>query len=312
MAAAAYYPDSATRLNAALAGMLIAASLLLLFAVPAWLLPANPWWGLLLAPVALATNTLWSLIHEAIHGHLFARRTLNDAAGRLLCVLYGAPFRALRVAHLLHHRYSRTRRDRTEVYDRARPSRLAATVGFYVQLLGGMYFLEVLSSLACLLPRRAIDWLAPRLDTHDTTGGLVVRAVREPAALHEMRLDMLAILVIFGVATCLYGSNGWMLAAAILARAALVSIADNSYHYATVLEEPRFAMNAGAPRWIGAALLYFNLHGVHHRHPNLPWYALRRQFARDGERADIGLAACLLRQLRGPIPLERLAGRSVP
>ncbi len=162
---------SATRLNATLVGMLIAASLLLLFVVPAWLLPASPWWGLLLVPVALATNTMWSLIHEAIHGHLFRERRWNDRAGRLLCVLYGAPFRALRVAHLLHHRYSRTRRDRTEVYDPARTSRFAATAGFYVQLLGGMYFLEVLSSLACLLPRRAIDRLAPRLDHGDTTGG---------------------------------------------------------------------------------------------------------------------------------------------
>jgi len=305
MLAPTFHPDSATRLNATLVAMLIAASLLLLFVVPAWLLPASPWWGLLLVPVALATNTMWSLIHEAIHGHLFGERRRNDRAGRLLCVLYGAPLRALRVAHLLHHRYSRTRRDRTEVYDPARTSRFAATAGFYVQLLGGMYFLEVLSSLACLLPRRAIDRLAPRLDHGDTTGGLVVRAVREPHALREMRFDMLAILVVFGLGVWLYGSSVWMLGAVILARAALVSIADNSYHYDTQLEQPRFAMNAGAPRWMALGLLHFNLHGVHHRHPQLPWFALRAQFERDGAQPDIDIATCLLRQLRGPIPLHR-------
>ena len=306
MSAVVSYPESAVRLNAALVGMLLTANILVLFAVPAWLLAVSPWWGLLLVPVALLSNTMWSLIHEAIHGHLFAERRLNDGAGRLLCVLYGAPLRALRVAHLLHHRFSRTRRDRTEVYDPTRMSRLKAAAGFYVQLLGGMYFLEVLSSVACLLPRRAIDWLAPRLDHPDSTGGLVVRALRQPAALKEMRIDVLAIIIVFGLAIWLYGSNAWMVLTVILVRAALVSIADNSYHYATVLEHPRFAMNAGAPRWIACMLLNFNLHGVHHRHPRLPWFALPERFEREGGAPDIALATCFLRQLRGPIPFHRL------
>ncbi|MBL8541653.1 MAG: fatty acid desaturase [Betaproteobacteria bacterium] len=306
MSTVASRPAPASSLNAMLCGFFGAASLLLFLVMPAWLLPANRWWGLLLVPIALSANTMWSLIHEAIHGHLFAARRRNNAAGRLLCVLYGAPFRALRVAHLLHHRYSRTRRDRTEVYDPACTSRLAAAAGFYVQLLGGMYLLEVLSSIACLLPKRAIDWLAPRLEHPDSTGGLVVRAVREPRALREMRLDMLAILVVFGSAIWLYGANVWMLATVIAVRAALVSIADNSYHYATRLEYPRLAMNAHAPRWVAAALLHFNLHGVHHRHPHLPWSALQAQFEREDGRTDIDLATCFLRQLRGPIALGRL------
>lgn len=307
MSSTSFHSDSGIRVNAVLVALLVAANLLLLFVVPVWLLPASVWWGLLLVPVALTANTMWSLIHEAIHGHLFAERRWNDCTGRLLCVLYGAPFRALRVAHLLHHRYSRTRRDRTEVYDPARTSRFAAAAGFFIQLLGGMYLIEVLSSLACLLPRRAIDWLAPRLEHPDSTGGLVVRAVREPRALREMRLDTLAIPAVFGLAIWFYGANVWMLATVVLARAALVSIADNSYHYATVLEQPRLAMNAHAPRWIAAALLHFNLHGVHHRYPHLPWFALRAQFEREGGRADIDLATCFLRQLRGPIPLDRLS-----
>lgn len=296
------------RLNAALFGVLVAGNLLLLLVIPAWLLRVSAWWGLLLVPVALASNTMWSLIHEAIHGHLFAERRLNNRAGRVLCVLYGAPFRALRVAHLLHHRFSRTERDRTEVYDPARVSRLGAAVGFYVQLLGGMYFLEVFSSLACLLPRPVIERIAPGTERADTTGGLVVRAVSQPAPLAEMRVDMLAIIFVFGVSAWLYGENAWMLAVAIFLRAALVSIADNSYHYGTPLEEPRDAMNAGASAWVAALLLHFNLHGVHHRHPHLPWFALRAQFERDGAGPDIELATCLLRQLRGPIPLPRLMG----
>ena len=166
MPAAAYSsePSSALILNRTLVGLLLGANLVCLIAIPAWLLPISPWWGLLLVPVALANNTMWSLIHEAIHGHLFTRRRSNDHAGRMLCVLYGAPFRTLQVGHLMHHRYSRTARDRTEVYDPARTSRLGASARYYVRLLGGMYLLEVLGSLSCLLPHRALDWIERRLD----------------------------------------------------------------------------------------------------------------------------------------------------
>ena len=43
----------------------------------------------LLIPVNLP---FWSLIHEAVHKHLYEGSKLNETAGRLLSILFGIPF----------------------------------------------------------------------------------------------------------------------------------------------------------------------------------------------------------------------------
>jgi fatty acid desaturase len=86
-------------MNATLVGAALAAGTLLFAVVPLALLPFSPWWGLLLVPVALSSNFLWSLLHEAIHGLLFGDRRANDLCGRAMGIAFGAPFRCLRAGH---------------------------------------------------------------------------------------------------------------------------------------------------------------------------------------------------------------------
>ncbi|HEX6834079.1 MAG TPA: fatty acid desaturase, partial [Rudaea sp.] len=106
-----------------------------------------------LALIALCSPMLWGLIHEAIHGLLFASRRANDIGGRLLAILFCVPFRAVRFAHLRHHRYSRTPLGSEEVYDPQRTSHLAAFAFHFVRLTFGLYLGEVLLCLFCWLPR---------------------------------------------------------------------------------------------------------------------------------------------------------------
>ncbi|WKU43319.1 fatty acid desaturase [Streptomyces sp. VNUA116] len=134
-----------------------------------------------------------------------------------------------RTANLLHHRYSRTPRERTEVYDARTTTWAKAAPGYYARL---------------------------------------------PAA-------------------------------ALAGRALVVSLQDNAYHYATPLDAPLQAMNLRLPRPLEAFALGFNLHGVHHRHPGLPWSALRARFAREGGRYDLGWTPAVARQLRGPVRAGR-------
>jgi hypothetical protein len=61
-------------LNCALAVGHAALNLHQFFFLPLVLLPASSWWGLTIVPAALMSNSFWSLIHEAIHGHFHARR----------------------------------------------------------------------------------------------------------------------------------------------------------------------------------------------------------------------------------------------
>jgi fatty acid desaturase len=51
----------------------------------------------------------------------------------------------------------------------------------------------------------------------------------------------------------------------------------------------------------------FNLHYMHHRHPAVPWNRLSSLVAADGREPDMGYFRAALRQLRGPVPVERVA-----
>lgn len=266
-------------------------------------------WALMLVPLVLATNTLWSLIHEAIHGLLFTQRRSNDWSGRLLAIVFGAPFRVLRVGHLLHHRYSRSPRERTEVYEPATTRWLTAACAYYPRLCGGMYLLELAAVPLALIPARLLPAIERRLTSDAGVAHLLIRALRQRQALAEVRIDAIIIMVLMTGSLILYGEHWWMLACALAGRAFLVSFADNAYHYATRLDAPKEARNVRAPRWLECVLLNFPLHGVHHRHPGLPWHALRRRFEADGGRYDAAYFVCLTRQLRGPIAASALAAQ---
>jgi fatty acid desaturase len=89
-------------------------------------------------------------------------------------------------------------------------------------------------------------------------------------------------------------------------RALLISFLDNVYHYATPLEAVKFAHDLYLPRPLAALLLNFNLNGVHHRQPALPWDALPAAFRAHGACYHGGYAAAALAQLAGPLPSTRL------
>ena len=236
------------RVNSRLVAAFVLLHTVTLIVVPVWLLPRTPWWGLTLVPVALLSNTLWSLVHEAIHGHLLASRAASERAGRLLATLHGASFRPLRLGHLGHHRYSRTVRERSEVYSPALVSHGVAAVAYYPRILGGLYVLEMVGTIASLLPRRLLAGLARLLDREDTVTGLLMQSLVQPESLAAVRLDAIAVCALYGTSAWLYGGSTWMLALALALRGLLVSIADNADHYGTALDRPREARDLAGPR----------------------------------------------------------------
>jgi fatty acid desaturase len=290
-------------ISAALVAAALAGLCLQLAVLPLWLLPASPAFGWLLAPMALLTTPFWSLIHEAIHGTLLRERMWNDRFGRLLAIGYGAPFVLLKDVHLLHHRYNRTRRNRTEIYCPATSSWAAAAPGYYLLLAGGVYLAEVAPVLLVAAPRRLWRYLARVLDSPDTVAGMLLEDISR-RHLREFRADAVAVILVYAAASFAYGRHAWMLAATLAARALLISVADNAYHYGTGLEARLEAMNLRLPRLLESFVLAFNLHSVHHRHPGLPWYELRSAFVADDAQFHLGWFTAVARQLRGPISAE--------
>lgn len=295
-------------LSRALAGGFTALQLGQLFLLPAWLLPRDPAWGWLLLVPVLLTNGWWAFIHEAIHGTLFPDRMANRRLGRLQGIPYGAAFDLLRWGHLLHHAYNRTERDRSEVYPDGKESGSLFTLNYYARLLGGLYVFEVLWSLLLLAPRRLLLWLSTRLAGPANPIGPLADKLLARDALMAVRKDALLILALHGLALYLYGPHAWMLLAALAGRALLISLMDNVFHYGTGLEDRRFARNLALPSWQSLLILHFNLHGTHHRHPTLAWWALPAVHLAEGGGYQGRMATATRDQLRGPIPATRLTG----
>ena len=144
------------RANLATALVVIAAGLFLFLALPLLVRAQGLAWAWLALPAVLATVPHWALIHEAIHDHLLPERRANEHLGRLLALLFLAPFDTLRFGHLSHHALNAKAAERPEFYDPARCSRLRAALLYYPRLLGGLYLVEIASGPASFLPRRLL------------------------------------------------------------------------------------------------------------------------------------------------------------
>ena len=293
-------------LNLWLAAAHLLVNLYQFFALPLFLLPSGPWWAITLVPLAALNNPFWSLIHEAIHNLFHPCERVNVALGRLLSIFFGSPFRVLRLSHLLHHKLNRTPLEGTEFYDPERVSRIRASLGYYSYVLGGLYLLELLSPLLFFLPRRLLGRLQQRHFSGETLSGVWFRSLVNREAVGELRADGVLIFALLIASLACYGENWGLLLGALVTRAFLVSFLDNVYHYRTPVNDIFYACNLRLPPLPSKALLYFNLHGVHHRNPSIPWLHLPEAFAKGAAQYSADYFVATWRQLYGAAPLSSL------
>ncbi len=289
------------KLNVRLTAVVLVAVSLQLFAVPLVLLPQAPGWAFAAAvTLSLVTPLMRALMHEAIYNRLATGRRLNDVLGRALAVTSGIALDPIRFGHLTHHRFARHELDRPDVIEPGK-SRVVACATYYLGLLGGMHVREMAASLAMLLPKSALLFLAehgvPKDDSLRVLRGAIRRTLDR--RLRRARTDLFLAALIYALAFYLYGAWWPVLVAAVAVRALIVSLQDNAAHYGTpaVLRAP--AHNARLARFARTFMLNGNLHGVHHERPELPWTALP-QVPRATEDLTVGYLALIMRQLKGP------------
>jgi len=276
--------------------------------LPLWLLPKDVRWAWTLALLAVLTNPFWSLIHEAIHDLFHPNRTVNALAARLLAVLFGAPFRILRLSHLLHHKLNRLPVEGTEYYDKTKNSKAGAAPGYYFQILLGLYLVEVLSPLFFLLPRSWLTRFKERFLAPTSVSGILMQNWLGAEALREIRLDGLLTVALLSLSFYSYGEHWPLLLAILGTRGILISFLDNVYHYETRVGDVFYARNLRLSGALERLLLHFNLHGIHHLNPAIPWIELPKAFCAQAGQFEGGYFSAALRQLRGPIALQDLPG----
>ncbi len=317
-------PTDAVRYQRLNRGLLLGyagSSLLAYFVLPLLTHQVSSAWAWGLLPLAIIANGYWATLHEAIHGQLLVRADSNRRAGRLLAILWGSSYRLLRFGHLMHHRFNRHRLDRPDSYDPAMTSRGKARLRFYAEMLGGLYVVELLTPLLYLLPARWVGRLVTTLYAGDEAPMPRLRALAEQAlagvkGMAEIRQDALiawSLMVAGGIA---WGPYWPAFLGFLLGRGLLVSLLDNVYHFGTPLDRVDYAYNLSLPRPLQRLFLNMNMHRLHHRRMQLPWWQLPRYFTADQEHYDGALIAGALRQLNGPLPIappsrpQAMAGRA--
>jgi fatty acid desaturase len=224
----------------------------------------------------------------------------------LLSILFGAPFRILRDRHLAHHKLNRLPAEGAEYYDRAASTKSRAAPGYYFRIFLGLYLVEVLTPLYFLLPRNLLFRLQERLLKQAGVSAMLMENWLGGAALREIRFDGCLAILWLALALACYGGHWPLLAAAVLGRAFLISFLDNVYHYGTAVGNIFYARNLALPAPLATLLLHFNLHGVHHVNPAIPWSDLPEAFEAQGGRHEGEYLTAALQQLRGPIALQDL------
>jgi fatty acid desaturase len=297
-----------TAINLSLASVYAAVNLYQFFILPLVLLPKNPRWAWTLLPLALFTNPFWSLIHEAIHELFHPDRAANGFAGRLLAIMFGAPFRILRVSHLLHHKLNRLPVEGTEYFDRRKSTRASAAPGYYFQILLGLYLVELVSPLFFSLPRRWLQAFKVKYLPGRSVSAILMQNWLSADALREIRVDGACAYFWLGLSFYCYASHWPLLVALVTARAFLISFLDNLYHYETPVGDIFYAKNLRLPAPLSGVLLNFNLHGIHHINPAISWIDLPAAFRVQAAEFQGSYVSAALRQLRGPLALQDLPG----
>ncbi len=293
-------------INCVLAFLYVGVNLVQCFLLPLWLMPRDSRWGWLLVPLAFLTNPFWSLIHEAIHDLLHANKAVNLFIGRMLAIMFGSPFRILRLSHLLHHKLNRMPVEGREYYDRDKSSKAATAPGYYFQILFGLYLVEVISPLYCFLPRRWLERFRERYLPAQSVSVILMQNWLDAESLREIRRDGALTICWLALAFYSYGANWPLLLGALAARALLISFLDNIYHYETPVSDVFFAKNLSLPKPLAGLLLNFNLHGIDHINPAISWIDLPKGFDAQAGKYHGRYFTTALHQLRGPIALQDL------
>ncbi len=243
-----------------------------------WAAAHVPHWTLLVgAAIAFSfvNNTIFSLLHECVHGSFHPGRRVNDAAGVALAAFFPTAFTIQRVGHFGHHR--RNRSDR-ELYDYYLPhqSRWLKTYWIYCLLTGFYWAVIPVAGVVYLLcppafrSRAFVNGPAKWWGFQDMVRDIAAEPIAHvwPEALFT-----------FGFQCWLWWALGldWI---AWLACYWAFGLNWSSLQYTDHAWSPRHvregAWNLRFWPITQAIFLNYNLHLVHHRQPEIPWIHLPR------------------------------------
>lgn len=217
-------------------------------------------YAVLVSTSLLAFVHVYLVMHECVHGAVFAQHRYNEWLGHLLGFAIGCPFLTRRRAHALHHAWT-GHPDRDPTNARA-IERLSALSPRQLRVLDVLWRMHV-----------------PFLSLNERLG--LWRAAFGARAVSERRAGY-AYLFGYLVALSAFGLPAWLALAWVLSLI-VEEMINLPHHLHAPFTQQRLALSqqgsvthscAQVPVWSRWVLLNFGLHEAHHRWPGLPWFEL--------------------------------------
>jgi len=236
-----------------------------------WIVSHSSWLVRIAGAVAFSyvNNTLFSLLHESVHGVFHRSERVNDWFGRWLAAFFPTSFTLQRYFHLGHHRRNRSEAERFD-YIAPGESALLKKAEWY-GILTGLYWLCPPLSCALFLfgalhtsntmwsRQTGVDAM---VDGVEQLPGVAVRIEILFAALWQ-----LALFLALGLQW-----SAWLLCyAAFAVNWSSLQYADHAW---SPLDAARGAWNLRVNPLVRWLFLNYHHHRAHHENPKVPWIHL--------------------------------------
>lgn len=225
---------------------------------------------------SFTNNTLFSLLHEAVHGIFSPRRGVNEWAGRLAAAFFPTGFGIQRAFHFTHHRNNRSPAEQFDIVHEgdvgwlknAQWYSLLTGVYWAVAVFGVLTYLVVPKVLRLRLLRARESKVAEQTSSNEYLAAL--ENLDPVAARVEILFALLFQIALFLLLDLSFA--GWLLCYAAFALTwSALQYADHAF---SPLDRHEGAWNLEVGRINRAFFLNYHYHRAHHQNPSVPWSRL--------------------------------------
>jgi fatty acid desaturase len=270
---------------------------------------SESWFVIAVAAIVFSfvNNTLFSLLHEATHGILHARRWANDWLGRYAAAFFPTSYSMQRAFHLTHHKYNRSE---FEQFDYLRPgdNHFLKYAQWYSILTGLYWIFPPLFGIAYSLAPATfrVRWLASAEATvGHQTGSAVYLGSLQNVPVSTVRLEVGSVVIFQAGLFWLLDLSipGWALCyAAFAVNWSALQYADHAW---SPLDRKDGAWNLRVNPVTRKLCLNYHDHLAHHQHPKVPWLYLPELV--DAQSFRPSFLSVYLSMWRGPRPIAEAA-----
>ena len=227
---------------------------------------------------AVTNGTLFSLMHEAVHGPFSDVRAVNVWAGRLCAAFFPTSFALQRATHLTHHINNRSDAERFDYF--GPDDNLGLKVAQWYSILTGLYWLMIPTFCIVYFFVADIFPLSRILTFNDNvarqTSAKAYAGSLDNVSASTFRLEVaMSVAIQAALFFALKGTwVGWALCYGAFALFwSSIQYADHAF---SPLDRIDGAWDLKVNPLLRASQLNYFLHLVHHREPNLNWRSLTK------------------------------------